>query len=205
MGITIPAIKNWRRIFIDTSFIIDSVRTLPINPEKDPKYWNIKNTHDLIDYFKLRSTKETTSVRWVTSSIVLSELTKFEDSDAVEALQDLFDTPEVEIINFTKKEAEFILNDMVDYIEQDHVNQFFKDLKDALSSQNVFNPRNYIAKDALIIACAKSKGCDVVLTSDKNSFIPIARQVKLPVLDTKDLPRGVFEDLDYDSPITTDY
>lgn len=201
---TIPAVSEWKRIFIDTSFIIDSVRNQEKIKEDDAKYHNIRNTHLLLDYFKQKSNQDQ-QVRWVTSSIVLSELTKFENEDAVSELQRILDSSELEIINFTKKEANFILKDMVNYVEQKHVSQYIKALEKALKEDNIFNPKNYVAKDALIIACAKSKRCDVVLTSDKNSFIPIAKQVGLPILNTADLLLDMFKNLNYNSPISTDY
>lgn len=204
MKTTIPAISEWKRIFIDTSFIIDSVRNIEKIKEDDPKFKNIKNTHLLLDYFKQKDELDQ-PVRWITSSIVLSELTKFENEDAVSELQGVLDSSELEIINFTKKEANFILKDMVNYVEQKHVSQYIKELENALKEDHIFNPKNYVAKDALIIACAKSKRCDVVLTSDKNSFIPIAKQVKLPVLNTKDLLLDMFGGIDYNRPMPTDY
>jgi predicted nucleic acid-binding protein len=199
---TIPAVSEWKRIFIDTSFIIDSVRNLDNIIETDSKYEYVKRTHALIDYFNLPSQSDSSPI-WITSSIVLSELSKFENSDAVSELQTIFNTPNIEIINFTKKEASFIVNDMVNYVEQKHISQYINQLRKDLAEMNIFNPKNYISNDALIIACAKTKRCDVVLTSDENSFMHIAKQVNLPVLLTKDLPIDTFQQIDYLSPITT--
>jgi len=199
---TIPAVSEWKRIFIDTSFIIDSVRNLDNIIETDSKYEYVKRTHALIDYFNLPSQSDSSPI-WITSSIVLSELSKFENSDAVSELQTIFNTPNIEIINFTKKEASFIVNDMVNYVEQKHISQYITQLRKDLAEMNIFNPKNYISNDALIIACAKTKRCDVVLTSDENSFMHIAKQVNLPVLLTKDLPIDTFQQIDYLSPITT--
>jgi len=199
---TIPAVSEWKRIFIDTSFIIDSVRNLDNIIETDSKYEYVKRTHALIDYFNLPSQSDSSPI-WITSSIVLSELSKFENSDAVSELQTIFNTPNIEIINFTRKEASFIVNDMVNYVEQKHISQYINQLRKDLAEMNIFNPKNYISNDALIIACAKTKRCDVVLTSDENSFMHIAKQVNLPVLLTKDLPIDTFQQIDYLSPITT--
>jgi predicted nucleic acid-binding protein len=199
---TIPAVSEWKRIFIDTSFIIDSVRNLDNIIETDSKYEYVKRTHALIDYFNLPSQSDSSPI-WITSSIVLSELSKFENSDAVSELQTIFNTPNIEIINFTRKEASFIVNDMVNYVEQKHISQYITQLRKDLAEMNIFNPKNYISNDALIIACAKTKRCDVVLTSDENSFMHIAKQVNLPVLLTKDLPIDTFQQIDYLSPITT--
>jgi predicted nucleic acid-binding protein len=199
---TIPAVSEWKRVFIDTSFIIDSVRNLDNIIETDSKYEYVKRTHALIDYFNLPSQSDTSPI-WITSSIVLSELSKFENADAVSELQTIFNTPNIEIINFTRKEASFIVNDMVNYVEQKHISQYITQLRKDLAEMNIFNPKNYISNDALIIACAKTKRCDVVLTSDENSFMHIAKQVNLPVLLTKDLPIDTFQQIDYLSPITT--
>lgn len=200
----LPAISEWKRIFIDTSFIIDGVREIQHLSDSDPKYESIFKTHALINYFSLLE-EENRSPRWVTSSIVLSELSKFENKDAVDELQKLFNTSNVEVINFTRKEASFIVNDMANYIEQPHIAQFIREFKKALAEKNIFNPKNLISNDALIVACAKTKICDVVLTSDENSFMPIAKQVNLPVLLSKDLPLDTFREIDYSNPLNTKY
>lgn len=200
----IPAISEWKRIFIDTSFIIDSVRNLQQLSDSDPKFECVYKTHALINHFSLVEDNEK-PLTWITSSIVLSELSKFENKDAVDELQRLFNTSNIEVINFTRKEASFVVNDMGNYIEQRHISQYLKELNKSLAEKNVFNPKNYISNDALIIACAKSKLCDVVLTSDENSFLPIAKQVQLPILLSKDLPLDTFKEIDYSSPISTKY
>ena len=201
----IHRISEWRRVFVDTSFIIDSVRDLAMLSDSDPKFQSVRKSHELLAHFQKSADLKGQSIRWVTSSIVLSELLKFENKDAVNELQKTFKTPEVEIINFTEREASFILNDMADFIEQKHIGQYIKELQKALAEKHVFNPKNYIAKDALIIACAKSKPCDVVLTYDRNSFMPIAKQVKLPILLSEDIPMDMYNSIDYQNPITTDY
>ncbi len=202
---TIAPISEWRRVFIDTSFIIDLIRNLSVIPVEDPKFIAIQKSQKLLEYFQLVSEQKENQVRWVTSSVVLSELTKFENKDAVDELQGILMSPEVEIINFTRKEASFILNEMGNYIEDKHISQYINDLKKELAKSGVFNPRNYIAKDALIIACAKSKKCDVVLTSDKNSFLPIAKKVGLPILLSENIPLDMHGDVDHLNPIATSY
>ena len=200
----IPPIQEWKRVFIDTSFIIDGVRDIHHIKEDNPKYGSALKAHALIDYFSLLEQKEQNHT-WITSSIVLSELHRFENHDAVFELQKLFCTPNVEIINFTRKEAYFPVNDIANYIEQKYVNQYVKELQKSLAEQNVFNPKNYISSDARIIACAKSKQCDVVLTSDEDSFLQLAKQVDLPVLLTKHLPLDTFNNIDYITSIHTNY
>lgn len=200
----IPAISDWKRIFIDTSFIIDAVRDIEKINQSNPKYESIRRTHALIDYFGLSESKGQ-EVIWITSSIVLSELIKFENKDAVSELQNLFNTSNIEIVNFTRKEASFLVDDMTNYIEQKHIGRYVKELREALAEMNVFNPKNYISNDALIIACSKSKPCDVVITSDEKSFMPIAKQVNLPVLLSKDLPLDTFGNISYNTTIATRY
>lgn len=203
---SIPPISEWRRIFVDTSFIIDAVRNLQDIDKDYSKYHYIVNTQKLLEHFQLvKESKQEIEVRWITSSIVLSELSKFENKDAVDELQIIFDSPEIEIVNFTRKEASFIVNDMGKYLDQKHVNQYLKEMKEALASNNIFNPKNYISNDALIIACAKSKSCDVVLSSDRKSFMPIAKQVNLPILLSKDIPLGLHRNVESELPIKPDY
>ena len=203
--INIPAISEWRRIFIDTSFIIDLLRALDKMSHNDLKYQSVYRSQKLLEHFQLISENGNKSVRWVTSSIVLSELIKFENTEVVDELQKILATTEVEIINFTPKEARFILQDMRAYIEEKHVTQYIRELQKELAQAGVFNPRNYVSKDALIIACAKSKKCDVVLTSDKNSFVPLARKVQLPILLSEDIPLDMYDNINSVGVITTKY
>ncbi len=63
----LPAVGEWKRIFIDTSFIIDSVRDIEFIAEEDPKYRSVRKTHALVEHFRLLEQKEQ-NVFWVTSS-----------------------------------------------------------------------------------------------------------------------------------------
>lgn len=201
----IPPIAEWRRIFIDTSFIIDLLRDLKSISPENPKYETIEKSQKLLEHFKLVATKEENKIRWITSSIVLSELIKFETKEIVDELQNILNSPEVEIINFTKKEANFIVNDMGSYVQENHISRYIQELQKEMGNTGVFNPRNFVSKDALIIACAKSKPCDVVLTSDKNTFVPMAKKVDLPILLTEDLILDLHGNIDPTKSISTAY
>lgn len=83
---------------------IDSVRNLQQLSDSDPKFECVYKTHALINHFSLVEDNEK-PLTWITSSIVLSELSKFENKDAVDELQRLFNTSNIEVINFTRKEA----------------------------------------------------------------------------------------------------
>jgi len=201
----IPAISEWRRVFIDTSFIIDLLRDISKMPEADPKYQSVFRGQKLLDHFQLVAEKGDKPVRWVTCSIVLSELIKFENKEAIDQIQKILNSPEVEIINFTSKEASFIVNEMGNYVEDKHITRYISELHAELAKSGVFNPRNFVAKDALIIACAKSKRCDAVLTSDKNSFVPLAKKVGLPILLTEHIPLDMHENVNFSEVIPTNY
>lgn len=201
----IPAISEWRRVFIDTSFILDLVRDISVMSPEDPKYQAVERSQKLLEHFKLVAEKNEKPVRWITCSIVLSELIKFENEEAIEELQKILNSAEVEIINFTGKEANFIVSEMGNYIEEKHIAQFLREVQRELGKSGIFNPRGYVSKDALIIACAKSKRCDVVITSDKNSFVPIAKKVQLPILLSKDIPLSLHGDVNFSEAIPTNY
>lgn len=118
---SLPPITEWKRIFIDTSFIIDCI-TDAEKMTNGTRKLDCANARKLVDSLENYSQ----DVTWMTSSIVLSELTKFENEDLVGELQSLLNSAEVEIINFTRREAKFIVNDMVDYVEEKHINQYLK-------------------------------------------------------------------------------
>jgi len=152
MSKSLPQISEWKRVFVDTSFIIDSVSTLK---EDLPKFQAVDRTQKLLEHLKLSASKKEQKITWVTSSIVLSELTKFENKDAVEELQKIFDSPDLEIINFTRKEARLLIDDLEKYIEPKHISVYLKELKKTLANNDIYNPKNVISNDALIIACCQ--------------------------------------------------
>ena len=77
----IQPIQEWKQIFVDTSFIINCLANIP--KEDNPSYHSIVKSKALLRYFEINTNHK---VRWVTSSIVLSELTKLQDKNLVEAI-----------------------------------------------------------------------------------------------------------------------
>jgi len=188
----IPPIQEWKQIFVDTSFIINCLSNLP--NEDNSNYNSVKRAKALLNYFEINPNQK---VRWVTSSIVLSELTKLPDENLIEAVANIFNNADIEIVNFTNKEARFMVKEFTKFIDDNHIEKYIKDLQKSLGELGVFNPKNFISSDARIIACAKSKRCDVVLTSDRKTFYPIAQKVELPVMLTSDLPLDLHDNIDH--------
>lgn len=196
--INIPAIQDWRSIFVDTSFIINSLANLSLLKQDTLLFNNVKNTQALLEYYKQPSAPK---VRWIVSSITASELTKFTD-DVVDGISSIFMNGDLEIVNFTIREANFILKDFTSFIENRHFEEYKRDFQKQISSLGVFNPKAYLSSDARIIACAKSKRCDVVLTSDEKSFYEIAKVVQLPVILSSQIPLDMYNNIDTSKAFT---
>lgn len=196
-------ISKWRRIFFDTSFIIECV--LDAEKHKDYKRESILCAQKILNYIQTRDRVKEYNTRWVTSSIVISELSKLDYQDAMNGLMNIFQTPEVEIINFTTKEAYIILEKFNDFVEEKHFNSYLSLLAKTASEQDIFNPRCILSNDAKIAACAKSKCHDVILTSDKHTFAKLAHKIQLPVLLSTDIPLDMHGDVDDEADIKVSY
>ncbi len=198
-------INEWQRIFVDTSFIIDCISQPKNRGKVDAnKLLSIDKSQELLSTINTLSETSGRQPRWVVSSITMSELLKFDD-DLINEICTIFSSSNLQIANFTSTEADFIVRDFASYISQGHISKFFKEHARILSILGVFNAKSYIQSDSRIIACAKINGPDVVLTTDKNSFIPIATTVKLPVLNPVDIPVDLHGELDFKLAINTSY
>lgn len=134
------------------------------------------------------------------SSITASELTKFDD-EVLNGISIIFANGDIEIVNFTMREANFMVKEFTKFIEDKHIETYLREFQREMNAMGVFNPKNLISSDARIIACAKSKRCDVVLTSDEKTFLKIAQKVGLPVLLTSNLPMDLHDNIDHITPI----
>ena len=192
----IPKIDDWKYIFLDTSVIIDflsDASRFDKNPEQKKR---IELTHKLFEYFELTSIKEDRYVFYV-SAITISELTKkINDNNIISEIIQMFSCADVTFVDFTKEIATQISKNIGTYLPNGNLNQLLSRLAKENNDNSIINARNWVTDDLKIIASAKYlKKLDVILTADKNTFIPIAEILELPVLNTSKLQLDLFENI----------
>lgn len=197
----ISKIEEWKHIFLDTSVIIDFLLD-PKRFDKNPDHQKrILLTKKLFDYFELNSTKEDRYIFYV-SAITVSELTKkINDLHIVNEIIQMFSCADVTFVDFTKEIASQISKNISNYLPNGtHINQLLAQFEKQINDNTIINSRNWVSDDLKIVVSAKYlKKLDVILTADKNTFIPIAELLELPVLNTAKLQLDLFDNINLEA------
>lgn len=193
----ITPIDKWEHIFLDTSVIFD----LFANPEKLnnnlPVKERVLNTQKLFDYLNEVSNQTGKKYMFYVSSVTIAEMTRKDGADLLNAMYSFFNSSGLTFVDFSKNIACKISQNVKEYIADYSINQFISYIqKNTIEPGDVIISREWIIDDLKIVATAKSIGkIDVVLTADKKSFKPIAEKVNLPVLETNNLPKDLFDEI----------
>jgi hypothetical protein len=177
-------IKDWKHIFLDTSFIIDFISS----PSKERKNQEVQKrielahqVMDILSNYDLENSKERR--QYYISSVTVAELRKLAASNTVKDLVVLFNAGDVIFVDFTKDIALKLNQGLEHSLPDGQKHQFISYLEKELKANNVANARQWVSDDLKISASAKSiKQLDVVLTSDKNTFQKIADTLDVPCI-----------------------
>lgn len=193
----VEPIEKWKYIFLDTSVIIDLLLDANKFSKNIPVQKRINDTKKLFKYFSDSNTFKNKQYVFYVSAISVSELTAKLDNDLTVVLLRLFSAGDLTFVDFTKDIALTITNDIKMYLPNFSYNQFISQLEKELKNDNtVFNKRNWIIDDLKIASTAKSlTKVDVVLTADKKTFTPICAQLDIPFVETSNLPKDLFDDI----------
>lgn len=194
---SVEPIEKWKYIFLDTSVIIDLLLDANKFDKNVPVQKRINDTKKLFKYFSDSNTFLEKQYVFYVSAISVSELTANLDKDLTLVLLRLFSAGDLTFVDFTKDIALTITNNIKQYLPNFSINQFVSQLEKELKDDNtVFNKRNWIIDDLKIASSAKSlKKLDVVLTADKKTFSPICIQLEIPYVETSNLPKDLFDDI----------
>jgi ethanolamine ammonia-lyase large subunit len=131
------------------------------------------------------------------SAVTISEMTRNDSENMVNAIFYFFNSSGITFVDFSKNIASKISQNVREYLPDYSVNQFISHIqKNTIKPNDIVNIRNWIIDDLKIAASAKSiKKLDVVLTADKNTFKPIAEKLKIPVLETNNIPKDLFDEI----------
>ena len=193
----VKQIEDWKYVLLDTGVIIDYL-ILPERITKNEKHRKrVENTHKLFKYFADTS-NECRKVLFVTA-ITLAELRKnIGEETILKNIVSLFNTADVTFVDFTKEMAMQIHTHMNLLDKEPHLNSFLKKLSNDLNKEKVYQASGWVSDDLKIIATAKFfKGkIDAVLTGDEKTFLPIAERFEIPVVNTFNLPKDMFGEID---------
>lgn len=194
---SVEPIEKWKYIFLDTSVIIDLLLDANKFNKNIHVQKRINDTKKLFKYFSDSNTFLEKQYVFYISAITVSELTANLDKDLTLVLLRLFSAGDLTFVDFTKDIALIITNNIKQYLPNYSINQFISQLEKKLKDDNtVFNKRNWIIDDLKIASSAKSlKKLDVVLTADKKTFSPICVQLDIPFVETSNLPKDLFDDI----------
>lgn len=188
-------IEEWVHIFLDTCIIIDLFVPMDrINQYPEALKERIIKTKKLFEFFKASGTSRTFYI----SAITVGELTKMaSDVPNDEMLIELFSSGDVAFVDYTKDIALSINGKLNKYLPDTTINQYVKQKEKELNEQNVFQARQYIVDDLKIIASANYlPKIDVILTSDKNTFLPIAEKFELMAVRPETLSEDLFGEIE---------
>lgn len=188
-------LAEWQHIFIDTSVFVDYFSD-PNRYEKNlPVKRRIEITHSVLKTLAEVELPENKKRCVYVSAITISELRKLPESDNVNLLVETLMQHDVIFVDYTKRIATDLLNNLQKYLPDAKKFQFLSHLEKVLKVQNVASARQWIEDDMKIIACAKSlKRVDAILTSDTRTFLPIADAMELPciTMDESNFPQDIF-------------
>lgn len=186
----IKPIKQWSRIMIDTSVIVDYTKN-PARFDKNPgEKDRIEKVQQLINY--LTSTEHSgESPMLLVSAISIAELSKLpESSSNIERVTSLFSGAEVTFVDFTASIAASIPLLFDSILPDGQKFQWLKQLEQDLKFEGISWARQWVSDDLKIIASAHAqrRKLDALISSDTKVFAQLATKLDLPLVQPNKLP-----------------
>lgn len=161
------------KVFLDTSILIDLFNTSETNERT-------KFVRNLIDSLNNSLLVKGKSRTFYISTITIGEMVKFASKSKDEVLVDLLTLLQAQNLEILPYTDDIALNQNVlfkKYATKTKLNELLKKLK--LFPHNYVLAREYISRDFMIITTAHHINADVIITSDKNTFLPIAQELNI--------------------------
>ena len=166
-------IKDWKRILIDTTALCSLFRS-----EKSGN----KNSHDhfvrkLITYLVGSKTSNNEERTLLVSSVTVAELiTNEEDSEKIKRIMRILDSKSVEFVDFDVEIALSFNAQLKHLLNKPSLHKIASEI--GFETNNYAMAREWISKDFMIIMCAQGANADIILTADKNTFYPVAKEIE---------------------------
>lgn len=161
------------KVFLDTSILIDLFNTSETNERT-------KFVRNLIDSLNNSLPVKGKSRTFYISSITIGEMVKFASKSSDEVLVDLLTLLQAQNLEVLPYTDDIALHQNVlfkKYATKTSLNEFVKKIN--LFPNNYVLAREYISRDFMIISTAHHINADVIITSDKNTFLPIAQELNI--------------------------
>ena len=161
---------EWENIFLDTSIIIRYLHGMRDGNNREAAF--VKR---LIDDLNATKTSKGKKRNFFISSITIGELyDKSGDTKRAENIVRALNTKGLTFISFDNDIAEFMTGKYHAILGT----SVLKDIARQLSfpEHDLLHARQWIEKDVMIIASAEYSNCDIILTMDKKTMLPIANK-----------------------------
>jgi hypothetical protein len=186
----IKPIKNWSRVMIDTSVIVDYTKN-PARFDKNPgEKDRIEKVQQLINYLTNTPHLQEPPMLLV-SAISIAELSKLPESRSnIERVTNLFSGTDVVFVDFTASIAASIPLLLDGVLPDGQKFQWLKQLEQDLRSEGISWARQWVSDDLKIIASAHAqrRKLDALISSDTKVFAQLATKLDLPLVQPDKIP-----------------
>ena len=173
---------DWERIFLDTCTIIEYLRASNVTTNA-PKALFAKRLIDDLTSTYVPNTKKRRTI--VISAISISEIiTITSDIELRSKILTVFNASDVEIVPWSRAVAVHSNNFCKGYLSKKELNKLADATIPGIANKAV--AREYLLKDYMLVTSTDFFKCDVVLTHDVNTFIPIAHALNFPSVEVNE-------------------
>ena len=162
---------EWEHIFLDTSIVIKYLHGM-----RDSSHSVAGFVKRLIDDLNTTKTTKGKKRNFYISSITIGELyDKSGDTKRAENIVRGLNTKGLTFVSFDNDIAEFMTGKYHEILGTPKLKEIAREL--SFPEHELLHARQWIEKDVMIIASAEHTTCDVILTMDKKTMLPIANKV----------------------------
>lgn len=166
------------RVLLDTTVFINALSKNPGNA-----YNNF--VRDIIFELTTKKSSRGRSRRFLVSDITISELISLSSVEQFgRDIAPILDSSDVDIYPFDTDCAIWVNNNFRNLLVTQAANDFLK--KTSAHTINLKMGREWISRDMMILSTAVINGADLILTSDKTTFKPLADMAKFPCVITEE-------------------
>jgi hypothetical protein len=166
-------IKDWERILLDTTALCSLFRSENTTEAHSQDVF----VRRLIEWLNNKTASSGHERIFLVSAITIAELTTNEDdSEKIKRVMRVLNSKNVEFIDFDLEVAMSFNLQLKKYLNSESLHKKAQEV--GFKTNDFAMAREWITKDYMIIMCGINNGADVILTADKNTFYPIAKDIQ---------------------------
>lgn len=175
MAIHNKLIRNWERIFLDTSIICCLFNSEKTTSTDD----TIQFVRKLIDYLNNYKSENSKDRTFIISTITLTELlVKENDGEKIKRILKVLNSNNVEFVDFDLEIALRFNAVLYPHLAKPKLHEFAREF--GFKSGDFAMAREWIQRDFMILMTAIQNGVDAILTTDKRTFYPLSQKLNEP-------------------------